>query len=211
MTEFICIFPFYFFKHKVSNSSQLKQHFLPLITDLVEKEGEKIKAPPGELCPDLTTSFNKKLLNDELFSKSELLFDCYRELASNIANNPQRRCEIKVTQNWFNYYTEKDFFEWHDHLGYEDGSNFSFVYFLSFNPTYHSSLTFKDPSHLIRKRSSDAKICGYYPNLSPNVNEGDMVVFPSYLEHCVRPYKKTANNCPPRITISGNMKIKVSP
>ena len=209
LTELIYMFPTYVIKHKVSNSSELKEHFFPLITDLVEKEGEMYKAPSDELCPKLTTSYKNKLVNDKLFSNSELLFNCYREVVSNIANNKQEKCEI--TKAWFNYYTEKDFFEWHDHVGSRDGINFSFVYFLSFDPTYHGSLTFKDPSHLIRKTSSDGKICGYVSHCTPEINEGDMVVFPSYLEHCVRPYTKKVDNPSPRITISGNMKIDFKP
>ena len=209
MTELLHMFPLYVFKHKVSNSSQLKQHFFPLITELVEKEGEMYKAPPGELCSDLTTSFNKKLLNEELFSNSELLFDCYREVVTNIANNKQEGCEI--TNTWFNYYKEKDFFEWHNHSDSGNKNNFSFVYFLSFDPTYHGSLAFKDPSHLVREVSSDAKMCGYNSKCAPEINEGDMVVFPTYLEHCVRPYTKKVDNPSPRITISGNMIIDFKP
>jgi len=214
MTELFHPFPLFVFKHKVSNSSELKQHFLPIITGLVQKEKKSLNPPGDWLCTELTTSYTNTLINNELFSKSELLLNCYREIVPIIANHKQTKCVVK--QTWFNYYTKSDYQEWHDHIStsYQVNNcidNFAFVYFLSFDPDYHGSLTFKDPLHTIRCMSSDKDIHGYSPIWSPQVNEGEIVVFPTYLEHCVKPYTKNVDNPTPRITISGNMVVEVAP
>ena len=213
MTELFHLFPLYVFKHRVSNSLQLKQHFFPLITELVQEKKKVFSPPSSWLCTDLTTSFGNTSVNNELFSTSELLIECYREIVPIIANNKQTECA--VIETWFNYYTKSEYQEWHDHIHTSrmvnnSRVNFSFVYFLSFDPDYHGSLTFKDPSHTVRSMSSDADIHGYNPCWSPEVNEGDIVVFPVYLEHCVTPHIKKVDNPKPRITISGNMEIKVA-
>jgi hypothetical protein len=203
MTELIPIFPSYIFKHKISNSLDLKQHFLPLINELRQNEKIDLKPPSGWVCSNLTTSFVNESVNNELFSSSNLLGECYRECFSNIAEDKNRSYE--VTHTWFNYYTKDDYQEWHNHIG--NGSDLSFVYFLSFDPVYHSPLVFKDPLHIVRKMSLDTQISGYSPVWSPDLNEGDMIMFPSYLEHCVKINNQTVDYSTPRVTISGNVKV----
>ena len=210
MTELIHPFPLYIFKHKVNNSLQLKEHFVPIITELIQKKEEFLNPPPSWLCSDLTTSYDNPTLNERIFSNSDLLLSCYQEVFSNIA--PPQVTKAEVTNIWFNYYTKNDYQEWHHHITLNHinsikKSNLSFVYFLSFDPDYHGSLVFKDPLHMVRSMSSDSGICGYSPNWSPEVTEGDMVVFPVYLEHSVKPFKRVAENSDPRITISGNVRL----
>ena len=213
MTQLIHPFPLYVFKHKVSNSLQLKQHFFPLITELVQEKKKTLNPPSAWLCTELTTSYSNTSVNGELFKDSELLIECYREIVPILANNKQTGCE--VTAIWFNYYTKDDYQEWHDHIHRSKeenslGVNFSFVYFLSFDPSYHGPLTFKDPLHALRRMSLDKCIHDYNPHWSPEINEGDIIVFPTYLEHCVKPYIKNVDNPVPRITISGNMTVEVA-
>ena len=210
MTELLNIFPLCLFKHKVSNSLDINQHFVPLITELVQKNEEFLNPPESWLCPDLTTSYDNRQLNDQIFSKSDLLSNCFQEVFSLLTNNRATNCEVSAT--WFNYYTKNSYQEWHDHINPNHinclhRSNLSFVYFLSFNPDYHGSLTFKDPSHSVRAMSADSLVCGYEPEWTPKIEEGDMIVFPLYLEHSVKPFKKVVENPVPRITISGNVRL----
>jgi hypothetical protein len=206
LAELINLFPFYLFKHKVSNSRELKQHFLSIITELAEKEEKSLSPPSDWLCPELITSYGNRRLNGDIFSKSDLLSVCFEEVFTSIIGDRNARWTVKNA--WFNYYTKNDYQEWHDHVREEEPCNLSFVYFLSFDPAYHGSLMFKDPSCLVRKQAVDDKICGYQHTFSPEVSEGDILVFPYYLEHCVKPFTQDSENPVPRITISGNAKIK---
>jgi|GEM_PF-4488918 len=76
-----------------------------------------------------------------------------------------------ITSQWFQWYEEGDFHDWHIH----GDSMFSGVMYVKL-PTAKNNLTFR--------WNKTSKI---------SVEEGDIILFPSFLEHCVTKHKHKAN------------------
>ena len=106
---------------------------------------------------------------------------------------------ITLTNIWQNIYKKNDFQEKHIHIG----SHFSFIIYdkidvpktLFFNPAYYLIESFYKESDGFKQ----GDICD--TNFMPPCREGQIIVFPSFLEHMVR---KTSN----AVTISGNINFK---
>jgi hypothetical protein len=112
---------------------------------------------------------------------------------------------VNIDKIWYNVYTNGEYQEVHDHLGTSlNHTHFSFIHFLSYNDKNHNPPEFRDPLSQLRILSLelDRNRCGEV--YVPNVKEGDLLMFPSYLQHCVPPGKPTNY---PRITISFNVRI----
>lgn len=116
--------------------------------------------------------------------------------------------EYHITDIWYNYYMEGCNQEVHDHVAKD--CLYSAVYFLKLNDT-HPSLTFynntkcdifykcnREIKYLYNEELIEHSIV--FPHYTLNLNEGDFVIFPSYLPHCV--FVQKTND--PRITISMN-------
>ena len=116
------------------------------------------------------------------------------------------------TELWCSKYTKGMYQAEHNHL--DKGEIFSFVYFAKYDKTKDANLVFvKDMSNANQK--------GFLVDNSPNtlheelrehpafcnhvtldnIKEGDLVIFPSYLDHFVEEQKHDG----PRITIAGNL------
>jgi hypothetical protein len=68
-------------------------------------------------------------------------------------------------------------------------------------------VTFCDPSKSLRSLAFDLDSHEYREGeIAPVIEEGDLIMFPSYLEHFVSPSLKTEDY--PRVTISFNVIIK---
>ena len=84
-------------------------------------------------------------------------------------------------------------------------THFACVHFLSFDPEIHAPLTFADPLALIRGHSIDMNNTNYSEKYCPPVTEGDLLMFPSYLDHEVKSYPPTPDK--PRVTVSFNLTV----
>lgn len=116
------------------------------------------------------------------------------------------RCYID--ESWLNFYQGNDHGqEEHDHLpGF-----FSGIHYVKFNPKVHGSTKFMNPLHqLYMFMNDDRKMDDDNPNpcagygsgwFSPNVCEGDIIIFPSFLRHMVTP----TNSNELRITLAFNI------
>jgi hypothetical protein len=127
------------------------------------------------------TLFNKNsinYLNIELRSMLEYLLKPYcKTFVFNV-------CDI-----WLNKYSKNDYQESHVHP-----SDFSFIIYYKIDKSY---TVFNNPvKNLLEMR--DSKI--FNKEYKPKLKQGDLIIFPSYLEHWVKP---NSNN----ITIAGNIKI----
>tara|TARA_R100000995_G_C3476060_1_gene121026 strand:- start:311 stop:925 length:615 start_codon:yes stop_codon:yes gene_type:complete len=111
--------------------------------------------------------------------------------------------------SWFNAYKDFQWQEFHHHLP----SVISGVYFISYDPKTHGKLVFKNPLSLW-KVSQVAEI-RYNPSIKdllmqddfiPDIEEGDLIVFPSGLRHAVKIPNKKSDKL--RITFSFNVTYK---
>ena len=115
---------------------------------------------------------------------------------SYLTDNFNHLIEVEITSIWQNNYKNNDFQESHIHAG----NHFSFVIYkkvekgktIFLHPTRNLMQAFY-PEHLLEK---------LFPiGFTPEVNQSNIVIFPSFLEHMVA----KINNS---VTIAGNIIIK---
>ncbi len=96
---------------------------------------------------------------------------------------------FNISHIWINRYDKKDYQGSHVHP-----SDFSFIIYYKTDKSY---TVFNSPVKNLLEISGNKF---FYSDYESDFKQGDMIVFPSYLEHWVKP---NSNN----ITIAGNIKI----
>ena len=103
---------------------------------------------------------------------------------------------------WHNvYWKNREYQERHHHIPY----HISLIHFLAFDPTEHKLPVFYDPARQIKAYCAhDALAKDIFEDKAEiAVDEGDVLIFPSYLEHRV-PAGKYKN---PRVTVAINVTL----
>ena len=168
------LFPISIFHGKVEDNDKLKNSIIPFIEET--KHGNK--PPEGWLTNNINTSYNNFF--DDTFN-------------------------INVSQMWYNVYNGGEWQEQHTHTGtIRSPIHFACIHFLSFDPDIHTPVTFIDPLITTRALSLEMKSNGYNDKVNLKYEEGDLIMFPSYLSHEVRPSKPSTY---PLITISFNIEV----
>jgi len=85
-------------------------------------------------------------------------------------------------------------------------THFSCIHYLKFDSEVHEPVVFVDPIDEMRYNTLEMDSNYYSDRWSPQIREGDLLMFPSYLEHFVNKSDPTPDN--PRISISFNIWIK---
>ncbi len=205
------IFPISIYHSTVENHQRLKSLLIPYILNEMNIRSKKeISAPKGWFTDNLVTSFSSKdvtrtLWNPENDVGAEVRYQFLKLIDSFFVDYPW---SIDCDHIWYNYYINGEWQESHNHISQMgvDQTHFAFVYFLSYNSKIHSPLIFNDPSEIIKCISpalDPSEMMGKY---QPKVREGDVLMFPAYLQHEVRPGKPTPNY--PRMTLAMNIKVK---
>ena len=108
-----------------------------------------------------------------------------------------------ISEIWLNAYEEQQFQESHTHLpGF-----YSAIHYVMFDPEVHESTTFQNPQENIQSfmfddSFMDPKLNEHLKeNYQPDVEEGDLIIFPSHLRHYVK--RNTSRKL--RMTISFNI------
>ena len=200
------IFPVSYYQGQVENNDILKGQLLSHIN----LKKNKVKVPDGWATTKIITSINSDKANEFLYDNEELSKQ-YLDVIESFCDDDYI---IEIDEIWFNYYIDGEYQESHNHI--DDPSDprrkfepttptFSCVHFLCYDEQVHNPLTFKDPMSVARSHSFEFASHEYQDTHAPNISEGDIIMFPSYLEHEVKAGKPTPNN--PRITISFNLKL----
>ena len=197
------IFPVSYYHGKVENNDRLKGQLLPHINS----KKDRLFVPEGWTTTKIITSIDDDRVN-------EFLFDC-KELKEQYIDVIESFCDdkyiIEIDEIWFNYYIDGEYQEQHNHLdsamevrtkGEKRACTFSCIHFLCYDKEVHSPVVFKDPISLIRSHSFEFASHKHDEGHKPDISEGDMIMFPSYLEHEVKAGRPTPDN--PSITISFN-------
>jgi uncharacterized protein (TIGR02466 family) len=106
---------------------------------------------------------------------------------------------VDFGQIWFQRYETDSFHGMHNHWP----NAFSVVYFLEFDPTQHMATVFRNPNHLQIEQYNKMNI-KLPKHFVPKVDEGDILFFPSFLDHYVPMNYSTK----PRTIISFNFNLK---
>jgi len=114
---------------------------------------------------------------------------------------------------WYTAYGRGQKADWHDHMP----ADFSAVHFLKFNPEVHNPIVFTNPdlissrlhgtykSHLVNNLGTCAKQSYYKHQFTPEIEEGDFIIFPSQMLHLVNPNESNEL----RVTIAFNFNLLV--
>jgi len=189
------LFPVTVFKGQVSNNEILKN----LLVSEILNESKDLEIPEDWTTHKVRTSFSSE---SNILNRTELTsqyIDCMRDVFD-------KDFDVSINKIWYNVYTDGEYQEVHDHLGsLFEPSHFSFIHFLCFDKENHNPPEFRDPLSQLRTTSLELERNNCGEVYVPDVTEGDLIMFPSYLQHCVPPGKKTEY---PRITISFNVKVQ---
>ena len=192
------IYPISYYKGNVEDNEKLKGMIMPF----VEKTKDDCQTPEGWLTTNITTSFE----NDEISRNLSDNVELKRQYFNVIKRFFDEKFTVQIDEIWYNSYSNGEYQEAHNHVGDPiNPTHFACVHFLSFDPEIHAPLTFADPLALIRGHSIDMNNTNYSEKYCPPVTEGDLLMFPSYLEHEVKAGRPTPGN--PRITISFNLNL----
>jgi hypothetical protein len=117
-------------------------------------------------------------------------------------------CEYKIHSNevWMNLYDQGEYQEIHDHAF--PNRSFSCAYMLELPQEENcgGQLIFENPNFSIVQATGINRIFNAFSQgkFIPNIQEGTLVIFPSWASHYVLPNKSTSR----RITISANFSIE---
>lgn len=196
------LFPISIFHSSVANNKKIKDLLVPRI----EQYKKQLNSPPNAwITTKIITSFDNEEINS-IFHEEEISKEIESQYKQVFEEFFDKKWDISIGSMWFNYYENGEYQEPHTHLG--DWSNtihFACVHFLSFDPLVHNKLSFIDPIRRLRSHFLEFDSNKYSQVYELNANEGDIVMFPAYLEHFVKSSSPTPGN--PRITISFNVRI----
>ena len=188
------LFPINVYKDNIDNNQFLKEKYLPKI----EERKDFTITPDSWTTTFCKTSYQNTQDNLELFTDSDLKHS-YNNILSSFLD--LKRLDIHYQTPWFNYYSDGEYQEAHTHVS--SAIDYACIHYLQFDPERHSPLTLLDPSRSLKLYTHPT--ASYNFRLDLDINEGDLIMIPGYLEHEVVPGEPTPDY--PRVTISFNIKV----
>ncbi len=196
------LFPITLYHTNIRENSVIQREILSNIQECYESEDLPI--PDGWLTDNLVTSFDDDKLNQKIFEPSKI-HEIYAKYIKSVFDKP---VNFSLEDMWFNYYMNGEYQEEHNHINsspFLTSVHYSCVHYLRFDEKVHQSTVFHDPISVLRAHSFEIDSNYYSENWSPQVREGDLLIFPSYLVHHVQKSEPTPNN--PRITVAFNLRL----
>ena len=188
------LFPSFFYHGKIDNHAEIK----PIIISEIAKA--KLHKPPWG--NEVESSFNSST-NQKDFSWTKVAA-AFRPHLENIHHQLGGKPELYLfpAEFWVNVYKKGYSQEVHTHAG--GNCLFSCAYFVQYDKTKDAAFTFynTDPLFELDRRY---KLVG--TTLQPEVEEGDIIIFPSQQSHFVTTQKVDSQ----RITISSNISTNQKP
>ena len=188
----INLFPTYFWKLKVPNHQIIKDKYLQSFIDGYDNNIYRV--PKGWVTHKCHTSFEETKLTDKD------ICDEYSSVFNTIF-------EKKWSGNfelWYQVYKNNEYQEWHDHMP----ATLSAIHFLNFKEE-HKAPIFEDPLKGLKSiinRTALNKDLSSSLRYIPEVEEGDIIIFPSYLQHTVPAGKYNSH----RVTIAINLNVELT-
>jgi len=147
-----------------------------------------VHGTPSNWDCQLTTDFE----NSQANIYSHMYDDIMKDFARDVGIGPNGRAEMH--ESWLNYYAKGENQEEHDHLP----AFYSGIHYLQFNPDEHQAIQFANPMHqLFNCIYTCSAACRDEEDITDHyqfsrqwwwpedVEEGDIIIFPSFLKHRV--------------------------
>lgn len=204
------LFPIPIWKNKLNIDSKIKDDLL----NQIEKNYQTYK---DYIQPDWNCIIHSTIKNYNDINYDQII-PFYKKQYENFVSEKNlnlNKHNYWIQNPWYNYYVKHSNQEIHDHVRmYTEENYFSFfsaVHFLKLNRD-HPKITFYNPNTYSIINNQFEKIRSYFNKQNINhsfqerfftldVNEDDLIIFPSSLEHAVFQQKVDA----PRITIAFNI------
>ena len=167
MSNYIDIFPTRVHKFKISNNKEFQERYLDRI--ISSYENKEFDVPKGWVTKQISTSYS---------SKNSIIEGTPQEYTDAIDSLMGFPWSGKVFC-WHNVVKDGEYQETHHH----SPALLSGIHFLKFDKEAHEPPVFYDPAKLAKAVHSQS--FKYDETFTPDVEEGDLIIFPSYLEHHV--------------------------
>lgn len=197
------LFPVHIYQCNIRENQIIQDEIVPVIEDIHQKKKSLI--PDGWETTKLHTSFDIAEINQPLFSEQSAACRYYIKYVSKFFDKPS---QLEIVDIWYNYYDDGEYQEIHDHLNsniFLKKAHFSCIHYLKYDSNVHVPTTFIDPIEQVRTHSLEMESNHYGPKYHPHVREGDLIMFPSYLQHFVQKSDPTPDS--PRITVAFNLHV----
>lgn len=194
------VFPTFVYRGKLATHEKWKEILVPILEKRyrdVNGSNSNTRSTDGQACwnCDCYTSFFDESMQDhtkeEEIEVQALLADISVNLQEAIKSAEFYPHAFLVAQQWFNAYGPGQNQEPHNHVP----SHLSGIYYITFDPNLHSGTTFLNPNKMYtegpryNKHYYDPDMFGYgcyKEEMSLTVAEGDVVIFPSQMDHMVQ-------------------------
>ena len=191
MSQICTLFPQFYYHGEVEKHQELKDKLLSELTD------DKLSQPKEWNC-SVQSSFE----TDNNFSW-DYFYECIKpnllDMHQQLKGNPLH--QFTMTEAWLNKYGRGDSQEVHTHIG-ADNCTFSCSYFAQY-ALNDARFLFYDPDQTKHLVEFTKHYSGVVNTWFPDVQEGDIIIFPSWLHHQVEPHRSDTT----RITVSANFKV----
>ena len=191
MSQICTLFPQFYYHGEVEKHQQLKDKLLSELTD------DKLSQPKEWNC-SVQSSFE----TENNFSW-DYFYECIKpnllDMHQQLKGNPLH--QFTMTEAWLNKYGRGDSQEVHTHIG-ADNCTFSCSYFAQY-ALNDARFLFYDPDQTKHLGEFTKHYSGVVNTWFPDVQEGDIIIFPSWLHHQVEPHRSDTT----RITVSANFKV----
>ena len=181
-----------FWKIKVPNHQSIKDKYLQSFIDGYENKIFNI--PEDWVTHKCHTSFkDNKIIEKDIFDEYSLLFNSIIE----------KKWSGKL-EYWYQVYKNNEYQEWHNHMP----STLSAIHFLNFKDEHFAPI-FEDPLKSVKSiinQTALNKDLSSSLRYTPEVEEGDIIIFPSYLQHTVPAGKYNSH----RVTIAINLNVELT-
>ena len=191
MSQICTLFPQFYYHGEVEKHQELKDKLLSELTD------DKLSQPKEWNC-SVQSSFE----TENNFSW-DYFYECIKpnllDMHQQLKGNPLH--QFTMTEAWINKYGRGDSQEVHTHIG-ADNCTFSCSYFAQY-ALNDARFLFYDPDQTKHLGEFTKHYSGVVNTWFPDVQEGDIIIFPSWLHHQVEPHRSDTT----RITVSANFKV----
>jgi hypothetical protein len=200
------LFPVNIYKIKVTEHEKIKKYLIDNVHPHFEKYG------PNDAIQNTLTDYG--FTGGAAYVHWPFLLECYRpdimkilgKIGFNFNSHPW---QVKI-KGWYNMCTSNTAAFVHDHAGGPTTIQFSAIHYVKLGQDNNATV-FNNPNGKYIKSTTPTKNFDYLPEYfcefqrMPEVEEGDLILFPSWMDHYAPHY--TAGNL--RITTALNIMMRV--
>ena len=217
------LFPMFVYRGKLQSHNKWKEEIVPIITRRYQEasgsnSNTKDEGGRGIWNCDCYTSFFDESMTDHS-KETEINI---QNLLNDLSNNIQESIKaaefyphaFMVSQQWFNAYGPKQNQETHNHIP----GHLSGCYYVQYDPELHNNTVFLNPNRMFtegprhNKYFFDPTLSGYgcyKDEMNLTIEEGDVLLWPSQLDHMVKKQPGLTKNPDGKLYITYSFNVEM--